>query len=161
MKTTALEAEVAQEGEKVEPEGETTETELLDPPKSPPQAQKPPSTLTTSPDIIELHRRVSPVNRKRTLMSQHADMLCPGEIINHLQRVEEETKRFRDKKKISVAKAVVAKNVYCEPLALTSAQTQLHSSNYHDSQSLRNTRSYSTRKEKQRCYQQHRRRSRN
>jgi hypothetical protein len=118
-KAAALEAEVAQDGETVEPEGEATEATLIDPPKSPPAAQKPPSTPTTSPDIIELHRRVSHVNRKLTLMSQHADMICPGEIINHLQRVEEETKRFRDKKEISVAKALVAQNVYCETLSLT------------------------------------------
>ena len=103
-KAAALEAVEAQEDGKAEVESQAATLDLLDPPKTPPPAQKAPPTPTTSPDVIELHRRISHVSRKLTLMSQHADMICPGEIINHLQRVEEETKRFRDKKESTLSR---------------------------------------------------------
>ena len=77
-------AAALQQTERKDEEKELVEEreEDLDLPASPQPAQAPPPTPSTSPDVIELHRRVSHLNRKITLMAQHPDMICPGEIIN-------------------------------------------------------------------------------
>ncbi|CAG5114011.1 Oidioi.mRNA.OKI2018_I69.chr2.g8096.t1.cds [Oikopleura dioica] len=70
-------------------------------------------------DIVELHRRMAQLNRKLTLTSQSADLVCPGEIIEALAKVEEETDRFKGEKEVSVYQAIAAQQAYTESLTLT------------------------------------------
>ncbi|CBY43323.1 unnamed protein product [Oikopleura dioica] len=90
-----------------------------------PSAQVPPkldvesSIISLEGDIVELHKKLSHLNRKLTLTAQNPDLICPGEIIQHLQRVERETERFKERKEVSVSKTIIVQNVYTETLALT------------------------------------------
>ena len=95
-------------------------------PTSPaPPAQVPPkldvesSIIALEGDIVELHKKLSHLNRKLTLTAQNPDLICPGEIIQHLQRVERETERFKGRREVSVSKTIIVQNVYTETLALT------------------------------------------